>query len=142
MRQPAGSFAPAGVFFVKDGRYYNSPSMAMPPTIVVAATVAPAVMMATTAHMAMTMTAPDLDDGAVGAAESIRCCRGHSRRCSCRSQTRECSKSNKCKFQFHGFSSCDILERRAQYESECEQGMSERAVFACQRRRFTPAGFT
>jgi hypothetical protein len=77
--------------------------MMMPPTIMVAATAAPTVMMATTAHMAMTMTAPDLDDGAVGAAKSGRCCRGHRRRCSCRSKTGECSKSNKCKFQFHGF---------------------------------------
>jgi len=53
----------------------------MPPTIVVAAASAPTVMMATTAapHMAVTMTvaALDLDDGAIGAAESIRCCRGH-----------------------------------------------------------------
>src|ERR1700674_5806668 len=113
MRQPAGS-RPAG-FFVKDDRYHKSPSMTMPPTIMVAATAAPTVMMATTAHMAMTMTvaAPDLDDGAVGAAESIRCCRGHRRRRSCRSKTGECSKSNKCKFQFHGFLPV-TLECRAQ----------------------------
>jgi hypothetical protein len=106
----------AGGFFVKDGRYYKSPSMAMPPTIVVAATVAPTVMMATTAHMAVTMTvaALDLDDGAVGAAESIRCCRGHRRRRSCSSKTRECNKSNKCKFQFHGFLPVAFLECRAQ----------------------------
>jgi hypothetical protein len=61
-------------------------------------------MMPTTAHMTMTMTvALDLDDGAVGAAESIRCCHGHRGRCSSRSKASECSKSNKRKFEFHGF---------------------------------------
>ena len=77
----------------------------MPPTIVVTAASAPTVMMATTAHMAVTMTvaALDLDDSSAGAAESIRCCRGHRGRCSCRSKAGECSKSNKCKFEFHGF---------------------------------------
>ena len=85
---------------------YKSPPMAMmPPAIVVAA----AVMMATTAAMsppmttAMTVAALDLDDGAIGAAESIRCCHGHRGRCSCRGKASECSKSNECRFKFHGF---------------------------------------
>jgi hypothetical protein len=87
---------------------YKSPPMAMmPPTIVVAAASAPTVMMPTTAapHMAVTMTvaALDLDDSSIGAAESIRCCGGHCGRCSCRSKATECSKSNKGKFEFHGF---------------------------------------
>jgi hypothetical protein len=87
---------------------YKSPPMAMmPPTIVVAAASAPTVMMPTTAapHMAVTMTvaALDLDDSSIGAAESIRCCGGHCGRCSSRSKATECSKSNKCKFEFHGF---------------------------------------
>jgi hypothetical protein len=79
----------------------------MPPTIVVAAAAAPTVVMPTTAvaHMAVTMTvaAPDLDDSAVGAAENTRCCGGHGGRCSSRSKATECSKSNECKFEFHGF---------------------------------------
>ena len=77
----------------------------MSPTIVVAAASAPTVMMAPTAapHMAVTMTALDLDDSSIGAAESIRCCGGHCGRGSCRSKATECSKSNKCEFEFHGF---------------------------------------
>jgi len=87
---------------------YESPPMAMmPPTIVVAAASAPTVMMATTAapHMAVTMTvaAPDLDDGSIGAAENIRCCGGHCGRCAARCKANECSKSNECRFKFHGF---------------------------------------
>jgi hypothetical protein len=72
--------------------------------MVVAAASSPTVVMSTTAHMAVTMTvaALDLDDGAIGAAESIRCCHGHRGRCSCRSKASECSKSNKRKFEFHG----------------------------------------
>ena len=88
---------------------YKSPPMAMmPPAIVVAAATAPAVMMTTTAAMsppmttAMTVAALDLDDSSIGAAESIRCCGGHCGRCSS-SKATECSKSNKCKFEFHGF---------------------------------------
>jgi hypothetical protein len=79
----------------------------MPPTIVVAAAVAPTVVMPTTAvaHMtvAMTVAALDLDDSSIGGAESIRCCGGHGGRCSSRSNATECSKSNECKFEFHGF---------------------------------------
>ena len=89
---------------------YKSPPMAMmPPAIVVAAATAPAVMMATTAAMsppmttAMTVAALDLDDSSIGSAESIRCCGGHCGRCSSRSKATECSKSNKCKFEFHVF---------------------------------------
>jgi hypothetical protein len=85
---------------------YKSPPMAMmPPAIVVAA----AVMMATTAAMsppmttAMTVAGLDLDDSSIGAAESIRCCGGHCGRCSSRSKATECNKSDKCKFEFHGF---------------------------------------
>ena len=67
--------------------YKSSPMAMMPPTIVVAAASAPTVMMPTTAaaHMAVTMTALDLDDGSIGAVESIRCCGGHCGRCSSRS---------------------------------------------------------
>jgi len=91
-------------------RDYKSPPMAMmPPTIVVTAASAPTVMMAATAVMAPPMTtavtvaAPDLDDSSIGTAESIWRCRGHCGRCSSRSKATECSKSNKCKFEFHGF---------------------------------------
>jgi hypothetical protein len=87
--------------------YKSLPMAMMPPTIVVAAASAPTVMMATTAapHMAVTMTmaALDLDDSSIGDAESIRCCGGHCRRCAARSKATKCSKSNKCKFEFHGF---------------------------------------
>ena len=75
----------------------------MPPTIVVAAASAPTVMMAPAAAPHMAVTALDLDDSSIGAAESIRCCGGHCGRCSSRSKATECSKSNKCKFEFHGF---------------------------------------
>ena len=78
----------------------------MPPTIVVAAASAPTVMMTSTVMappMPVSMTALDLDDSSIGAAESIRCCGGHCGRCSSRSKATECSKSNKCKFEFHGF---------------------------------------
>jgi hypothetical protein len=65
---------------------YKSPPMAMmPPTIVVAAASAPTVMMPTTAAAHMAVTALDLDDGCIGAVESIRCCGGHCGRCSSRS---------------------------------------------------------
>lgn len=79
--------------------------MAMvPPTIVVAA--APAVVMPTTAAMtppmAVAMTAPDMDDSIV-AAESIRHCGRQCGRCSSGSKATENSKSNKCKFEPHGF---------------------------------------
>ena len=91
------------------GDYKLPPMAMMPPAIVVAAATAPAVMMATTAVMsppmttAMTVAALDLDDSSIGAAESIRCCGGHRGRCSSRSKAAECSKSNKCEFEFHGF---------------------------------------
>ena len=79
----------------------------MPPTIVVAAASTPTVVMPTTgvAHMAVTMTvaAFDLDDCSTGVAESIRCGGGHGGRCSSRSKATERSKSNECKFEFHGF---------------------------------------
>jgi len=84
------------------------PMAMMPPTIVVAATSTPSVMMPAPATMsplmatAMTVAAFDLDDRTIGA-ESIRCCGGHCGRCSSRSKATECSKSNKCKFEFHGF---------------------------------------
>ena len=88
------------------GRLKSPPMAMMPPTIVVAAASAPTVMMAPAAapHMAVTMTvtALDLDDSSIGAAESIRCCGGHCPRGSCRSKATECSKSNKCKLKFHG----------------------------------------
>jgi hypothetical protein len=76
----------------------------MPPTIVVAAASAPTVMMTSTVMappMPMSMTALDLDDNSIGAAESIRCCGWHGGRGSCRSKATECSKSNKCKLKFH-----------------------------------------
>ena len=76
----------------------------MPPTIVVAAASAPTVMMTSTVMappmpmpVSMTVTALDLDDNSIGAAESIRCCGWHGGRGSCRSKATECSKSNKCK---------------------------------------------
>jgi hypothetical protein len=77
----------------------------MPPTIMMAATSTPSVVMTATAVMAppMTMAALDLYDSSIGAAESIRCCGGHCGCCSSRSKATECGKSNKCKFEFHGF---------------------------------------
>ena len=89
------------------GNYKSPPMAMMSPTIVVAAASTPTVMRATTAapHMAVTMTvaALDLDDGAIGAAENIRCCGGHCRRCAARCKANECSNSNECRFKFHGF---------------------------------------
>jgi hypothetical protein len=76
----------------------------MPPTIVVAAASAPTVMMTSTVMappMPVSMTALDLDDNSIGAAESMRCCGWHGGRGSCRSKATECSKSNKCKLKFH-----------------------------------------
>jgi hypothetical protein len=65
----------------------KSPMMAvMPPTIVVATTSAPAVMMPASATMAPSMTtampmaAPDLDYGIIGGAKRVRRCDGHCRR--------------------------------------------------------------
>lgn len=78
----------------------------MPPTIVVPAASAPTVMMATAAvpHMAVTMAmaALDLDDRSIGTADNIRCCGGHCGRCAARCKANECSKSDECKFEFHG----------------------------------------
>jgi hypothetical protein len=51
--------------------------------------------------MPVSMTALDLDDNSIGAAESIRCCGWHGGRGSCRSKATECSKSNKCELKFH-----------------------------------------
>jgi hypothetical protein len=76
----------------------------MPPTIVVAAASAPPVMMtATIVAPTVTVATSDLDNRLIGASESIRCCGGHCGRRSSRSKATECSKSNKCKFEFHGF---------------------------------------
>lgn len=85
------------------GRRYKSPPMTvMPPTIMMTATSTPSVMMTATAvmtpPMTMAMTALDLYDSPIGAAEGIRCCGGHCGCCSSRSKATECSKSNKCKF--------------------------------------------
>ena len=78
----------------------------MPPPIMVAPASAPTVMMTSTVMappmpVSMTVTALDLDDNSIGAAESIRCCGWHGGRGSCRSKATECSKSNKCKLKFH-----------------------------------------
>ena len=85
----------------------SPPMTVMPPTIMMAATSTPSVMMTATAVMAPPMTvamaALDFYDSSIGAAESVRCCCGHCGCCSSRSKATECSKSNKCKFEFHGF---------------------------------------
>ena len=81
----------------------------MPPTIVVAAASAPTVMMATTAAMAPPMTTavtvPTLyeNNRTVTVGKRIRVRTRHCGRGSRRSKANECSKSNKCKFEFHGF---------------------------------------
>jgi hypothetical protein len=77
----------------------------VPPTIVVAAASAPAVMMAATAVMAppMTMAAPYENNRTVSVGERIRVRTRHCGRGSRRSKAAECSKSKKCQFEFHGF---------------------------------------
>jgi hypothetical protein len=57
----------------------------------------------TTAVTTAVTTTLDLDDSSIGVAESIRCCGRHCGGCPSRSKATECSKSNKCKFEFHVF---------------------------------------
>jgi hypothetical protein len=81
----------------------------VPPTIVVTAASAPAVMMAATAVMAppmttaMAMAAPYENNRTVSVGERIRVRTRHCGRGSRRSKAAECSKSKKCQFEFHGF---------------------------------------
>ena len=73
------------------------------PPVVATASAPPVMMTATPVAPTVTVATSDLDNRLIGASEGVRHCGGHCGRCCSRSKASECSKSNKCKFEFHGF---------------------------------------